>query len=130
MALTTRTRPPLFVPISAAPRPGVPGGIVDRPDQPRRAFDENKRLFLIPGVIAERHRVGAGLDELVIDRLGDAEAARRVLAVDHDAIELPVAHETRQALSDDGPPAATDNIADEQNAHAQPPRKSITSLLG
>ena len=103
------------------------GGIVDRPDQPRRALDEDQRLLLVPGMIAERDGVGAGVDEFAIDRLGDAEAAGGVLAVDHDEIELPVADEAGQALVDDGPPAAADNIADEQNAHAQRPRKSITS---
>ncbi len=60
-------------------------------------------------------------------RLGDAEAAGGVLAVDHDEIELPVAHQARQALVDDGAPAAADDVADEQNAHAQTPRRSITS---
>jgi hypothetical protein len=62
-----------------------------------------------------------GLDELVVDRLGDAEAAGRVFTVDHDAIELPVANETGQALCDDGAPAAADHIADEQNAHSLTP---------
>ena len=72
-------------------------------------------------MIAERNRVGAGLDEFIVDRLGDAEAAGRVFAVDHDAIELPVAHQTRQALRNDGAAAATDNVADEQNAHSLTP---------
>ena len=63
---------------------GRAGGIVDRPDQARRALDEDERLLLVPGVIAERDGVGAGLDQLAIDRLGDAETARRVLAVDHE----------------------------------------------
>ena len=93
------------------------GRIIDRPDQARRALDEDQRLLLVPGVIAERDRVGAGVDEFAIDRLGDAEAAGGVLAIDHDEIELPVANEARQALVDDGPPAAADDIADEENAH-------------
>ena len=51
------------------------GRIVDRPDEPRRPFDENQGLFLIPGVIAERDCVDAAIDEFAIDRLGDAKAA-------------------------------------------------------
>ena len=94
------------------------GGIIDRPDQPRRALDEDQRLFLVPGMIAERDGVDAGLDQLAIDRLGDAEAAGRILAIGHDQIELPVAHQLRQALDDDSSPAAADNVADEKNAHA------------
>jgi hypothetical protein len=42
-------------------------------------------------MIAAGDHVGAGIDDLVIDRLRDAEAAGRVLAVDGDEIELPVA---------------------------------------
>ena len=37
-------------------------------------------------MIAERHHIGAGIDEAVIDVLGDAEAMRRILAVDDDEI--------------------------------------------
>ena len=103
------------------------GGIVERPDEARRALDEDQRLLLVPGMIAERDGVGAGVDQFAVDRLGDAEAAGGVLAIDHDEIELPVADEAGQALGDDGPPAAADDIADEENAHAQLPRKSITS---
>ena len=44
------------------------GGIVERADQARRALDEHQRLALIPGMIAERDRVGAGIDQLVVDR--------------------------------------------------------------
>ena len=97
------------------------GRIVDRPDQPRRAFDEDQRFLLIPGMIAERDRVGAGLDEFVVDRLGDAEAAGRVLAIDDDAIELPVADQAGQALGDDRAAAAADNVADKENAHQAGP---------
>ena len=34
-----------------------------------------------------------------------------------DEVELPVAHKTRQALDDRAPAAATDDVADEKNAH-------------
>ena len=76
-------------------------GIIERADQARRALDEHQRLALIEGVIAERDGVGAGIDQLVVDRLGDAEAAGRVLAVDDDEIELPVGDQARQPLVDD-----------------------------
>ena len=49
--------------------------IIDRTNEPRRPFDENQRLFLIPGVIAEGDGVDAAIDEFAIDRLGDAETA-------------------------------------------------------
>ncbi len=87
MALITRTS-------SAGRRPDQRGaaawralGIVDRPYELRIALDEDERLLLVEGVIAERHRVGAGFDQLLEDRLGDAEAAGGVLAVDDDEVE-------------------------------------------
>ena len=69
-------------------------------------------------MVAAGDGVGAGVDELLVDRLGDAEAAGGVLAVDGDEIELPVAHEPRQPLEHDGAPAAADDVADEENSHA------------
>ena len=98
ITLITSTRAP-FARLDqrhAAPRRA--GRIVERTDQPRRALDEHQRLALVPRMIAAGDDVGAGVDHLVVDRLGDAEAAGRVLAVDDDAIELPVALEARQAL--------------------------------
>ena len=104
------------------------GRIIERANQPRRALDEHQRLALIPGMIAERDGVGAGVDEFVVDRLGDAEAAGGVLAVDDDEIELPVGDQSRQPLADDGAPGAPDHVADEQNSHAfSDLAKSITS---
>ena len=72
--------------------------IIDRADQPRRSLDEHQRLALIPGMIAERDGVGAGIDQFVVDRFGDAEAAGGVLAVDHDEVELPIGDQPRQPL--------------------------------
>ncbi len=69
-------------------------------------------------MIAAGDHVGAGVDELVIDRLRDAEAAGRVLAIDGDEIELPVADQTGQALQHDRAPAAPDDVSDEKDAHA------------
>ena len=68
------------------------------PDQARRALDEHQRLALIPGVVAERDRVGAGIEEFLVDRLGDAETAGGVLAIDDDEIERPVADHAGQML--------------------------------
>ena len=128
MALMTSARLPFLVSTMAAPRPGVPLRIIERADQARRALDEHQRLALIEGVIAERDGVGAGIDQLVIDRLGDAEAAGGILAVDHDEIELPVGDQARQPLDDDRAPGAADHVADEENAHRlRTLRKSITS---
>src|SRR5262249_13832827 len=102
MALTTSTCAPFFALTMAVPRAGR---IVERADQPRRALDEHQRVLLVPRVVAERDRIGAGVDEVLVDRLGDAEAAGRVLAVDDDEVELPVADEPGHPLGDDRPAA-------------------------
>src|SRR3984957_3070895 len=106
---------------------GPASRIVAPGDQPRRPLDEDQRLLLVPGMVAERDRVGPGVEEILVDRLGDAEAARRVLAVDDDEIELPVAHEPWQPLRDGRPTAAAHHVADENNPHVQLFRKSMIS---
>jgi hypothetical protein len=63
---------------------------VQRADQARRALDEDQRLLLIPGVVAERDRVGTGIQQLLVDRLGDAETAGGILTIDDDEVERPV----------------------------------------
>ena len=88
---------------------------IRRPNQPRRALDEHQRLALVPGMIAERDRVGAGVDEFLVDRLGDAEAAGGVLAVDDDEIERPVADHAGQMFRDGGAPGPADHVTDEKN---------------
>ena len=89
MTLTTRTRWPERVSIEVRAPPGRAGRKVHRAQQPRLALDEDERLALVPGMVAEGDGIGAGGQELVADRLGDAEAAGGVLAVDDDAIEPP-----------------------------------------
>jgi hypothetical protein len=69
-------------------------------------------------MVAERDGVDAGVEQLALYILRNYEATGGVLAVSHDQIELPVAHQLRHALGDNGPPTAADNIADEKNTHA------------
>ena len=96
--LTTRSRAPFAFSTIDAPRPGRAGGIIGRPDQARLALDEDERLALVEGVIAERHRVDADGQELLEDRFGEAEAAGGVLAVDDDEIEPPARAQERNLL--------------------------------
>ena len=49
-------------------------------------------------MIAQRDGIGAAVDEFLVDRLGDAEAAGRILAIDDDEIERPVADHAGQML--------------------------------
>ena len=114
--LTTSARAPPAAFDHRRAAPGRAGRIIDRAHQPRLAGDEDQRLLLVEGVIAERHRVGAGLEKFVADRLGDAEAAGRVLAVDDDDVEPPARPQIRQMLGDRRAARAPDDVADEQAA--------------
>ena len=73
---------------------------------------------------------------VVADRLGDAEAAGRVLAVDHDAIEPPALAQARQFGRDRGAARTPDDVAEEEQPHrsglraAIKPRSVITSVEG
>ncbi len=67
-------------------------------------------------MIAERHRIGARIDEVLIDRFGNAEPARRVLAIDDDEIQRPVANKAGQTLRDRGASGLADDITDKKNS--------------
>src|SRR6266478_498236 len=96
---------------------GCAGGIIDRAQQPRRPFDENERLLLIPGMVAAGDHVGTGVDEVLIDRFGNAEAAGGVFAVKRNEIELPLPYERAEAFEQNSAPAASHDVADKENAH-------------
>jgi len=68
-------------------------------------------------MIAEGDRIGAGVDQLMVDRLGDAEAAGGVLAVDDHEIERPVGDQLGQQVGNGEAPGTADDVADEENAH-------------
>jgi hypothetical protein len=94
---------------------------IQRPDQARRALDKDQRFLLIPGVIAERDRVGAGIDELLIDRLGDPEATGGILAIDDDEVERPVLDHARQMFGYCGAAGLADDVTDKQNTQSSAP---------
>ena len=89
---------------------------IRRANEARRALDEHQRLALVPGMVAERDGVGAGIDEFLVDRLGDAEAAGRVLAVDDDEVERPVADHAGKVVGDGRASGPADDVAYEKNA--------------
>jgi hypothetical protein len=74
--------------IDASPAAGRAGRIIGGADQPRLPFDEDQRFLLVEGMVAEGDAIRAGGEDFLADRLGDAEAMRRVLAVHDDEVEL------------------------------------------
>ena len=59
------------------------------------------------------------LEELVADLARDAEAGGGVLGVGDDEIDRVVVDEGRQALPDELAPGPADDVADEEDAHAE-----------
>jgi hypothetical protein len=72
-------------------------------------------------VIAKGDRVGAGGQDFIADGLGEAEAARGVLAIDDGAIEPPALTQGGQAIRYGFSPGPADDIAKEEQAHAGQP---------
>ena len=101
----------------AAPRRAF--GIVDGTDEPLVALDENERLLLIEGVVAQRDDVGAGLQQIHEDRFRDAEAARRVLAVDDDEVEGEAPAQAGQRVDDRLAARSADDVAEKQKTHSR-----------
>ena len=66
IALTTSARLPFLVSISAAPRPACRSENWPGRWKLRRALDKHQSLALIPGVIAERDRIRAGIEQFLV----------------------------------------------------------------
>ena len=108
---------PLRASIERGAAPRRAGGILAGRISAVLALDEDQRLALVPGMVAERHGIGAGIEQLVADRLGDAEAAGGVLAVDDDAIEVPAGAEGGQVALNGLATRPADDITQKKNAH-------------
>ncbi len=99
----------------AAPRRAL--RVVERAQQARLPLDEHQGLALVEGMVAERDHVGAGFQDGGADGFRDARAARRVLAVDHHAVETPRGPQPWQLALDRVAAGAAHDIADEQEPH-------------
>ena len=68
-------------------------------------------------MVAGGDAVDAGIVQLAADLGGDAEACRRVLAVDHHEIESELAPQTRNFLDHHVAAGTADDVTTEQNFH-------------
>jgi predicted PurR-regulated permease PerM len=92
-------------------------------------------LAAAEAVVAERDHVDAGLEQLVGDARGDAQAARDVLRVDDDEGRLVPAPELGQQPEQRPPPRAADEVAGEEDgrggvghgaySRARPPMSAV-----
>jgi len=64
-------------------------------------------------VVAGRDHVGAGVEEVIGGALGDADAPRRVLAVDDHQVRGVLFPHRRQRFAQPLPPRAADHVTDE-----------------
>jgi hypothetical protein len=79
-------------------------------------------------VVAERDDVGAGREQLVGVARRDADAARGVLAVDHDEVGVQLRAQVAQHAAYGAPAGGADHVADEQDRGqgrhgSRPPRR-------
>ena len=115
--------------IDAHAAPGRSLREILRAQEPLVAIDGGDDLASIPDMIAGGHDIGAGLVELARDLIGDADAARGVLAVDDNEINCESRPQAGQMFLDRVTAGAADHIAEEQNLHATTPLATILISL-
>ncbi len=94
------------------------GGVAGEVGGPAEAvgpFEEREDLVLAVDVVAQGEDVDARLDQLLVGADGQARAARGVLGVADDQVELPAVDQPRQDLADDLAAGRADDVADEQD---------------
>ena len=107
------------------PRPGLAAGkLAGRMIAPL-GVEVRIDVAVAVGVVAEGDHVGARLEDLLRRLRGDADPARRVLAVDHDEVGHPLGaqagHRRRQPL----PAGLADDVPYEEETHQ---RRSVEQL--
>ena len=103
--------------VETRPPPRRAGRIIDRAQELRHPLDEHQRLALGKGMVAECDDIGAGIEEVVADLLGDAEAAGGVFAIHHDEIGRKVRLQVRQVAQERLAPGAPHHVAEEHQPH-------------
>ncbi len=71
-------------------------------------------------MVAGGHDIGPGFDCCIKDRLGNAKAVGRILAIDHHKIGLHVADQTRQLVEHGHSPGLADHVTQKQQTHGNP----------
>ena len=90
---------------------------VERADNPGLLRDVGDQLLAVPGVVAQRDRVGAGGQDGFGHVGRQAEAVAGVLAVDHHQVGAQVGAQLGQAGGNGVTAGAADDVAQEQDSH-------------
>src|SRR5207237_2483210 len=94
------------------------GGRLVRPQQLRLARNVIQHFFLVPDVIAGRHRIDAVAENRFRDVAGDTEPRRRILDVGNDEVERLTLDQRGHRAARDFAPGFAEDVADEEDAHA------------
>ena len=86
------------------------------------AGNEDKRLPLIPHVVSGCDDVGARVEQVLKNHLGDAEAASRVLAIHNDKVGGNALSKRREYVRDRVPARPAQDVAEKEKPHRQPPQ--------
>jgi hypothetical protein len=103
-----------------ASAPGRACGEVRGTDDAVARFEIGSDVVPAPGVVAERHGVRAGSEQLVGELRGDPDAVGHVLAVDDADVDVELVAKRRQTLLDRAPPRRAHDIGDEEDPHTRP----------
>ena len=96
---------------------GRAGGKIGRADKPVLTFDEHQRLALVPGVVAERDDIRAGIEQFMEDVFRQPEATGGVFGIDGDKIDGMGVDQAGKTVKDDIPARSADQITNEQTTH-------------
>jgi len=75
-------------------------------------------LALIPDVVSRGENVNSQVEKVFCQRTGNAKACRRVLAISDDQVDGLIFHDGREFLLHDVAARPSEDIANEENAHA------------
>ncbi len=101
----------------AGPVAGLAAQVVVGPQDLPAPVHVVEDLAPVVGVVAERDDVDAGAEQLVGDLRRDAQAARRVLAVDDDERRVVALAQHRQQVEERPLAEPADDVAHEENGH-------------
>ena len=93
-------------------------GEIDRADHPRLGLDELHHVLLVEGMVAQRHHVGARIQQALGMGAGQARAVAGVLAIDHHEIEPPVGAQAGQRLGHRRAAGAAHHVTQKEKSHA------------
>src|SRR5450755_2778995 len=96
------------------PATGRADRIVDRPNEFLLPLYEYQRFALVESVIAQRHTIRAGAEQLIANGFGNTKSARRILTVDDDEIQAPKVAKPRQLLVDYGASRAAKHVPNKE----------------